>query len=45
MYVLNKAAIGGNILLASSWTVYNEIASEHPDLIAELTKSEWVHDT
>lgn len=45
MYTLDKAAVGGNILLASSWAVYNEIASERPDLIDELSKNDWVHDT
>ncbi|KAJ2981457.1 hypothetical protein NUW58_g6684 [Xylaria curta] len=45
MYFIDRAAIGGDVLLASSWKVYNELASTRPDLIKVLGKDDWVHDT
>ncbi|KAI0407889.1 Clavaminate synthase-like protein [Xylaria palmicola] len=45
MYFIDRAAIGGDVLLASSWKVYNELASTRPDLIEVLGKDDWVHDT
>ena len=45
LYVLDTAAIGGSSLIASSWAVYNDIAKNRPDMIAELASKEWVHNT
>jgi len=36
---------GGQSMLASVWTVYNELAATRPDLIHTLAKSDWPHDT
>jgi len=35
----------GNSMLASAWTVYNELAATRPDLIHTLAKPDWPHDT
>ena len=45
LYHLEEARNGGDTLLASSWTVYNELAATRPDIIDTLTQSDWVHDT
>lgn len=44
MYVLDTAVSGGESLLASSATVYNEIAATRPDLIHLLADNKWIHD-
>jgi hypothetical protein len=45
MYFLDVAEQGGDVLLASSWNVYNELSASRPDLIHTLSKDDWVHDT
>ncbi|KAK0509209.1 hypothetical protein JMJ35_008580 [Cladonia borealis] len=45
LYHLEEARSGGDTLLASSWTVYNELAATRPDIIHTLTQNDWVHDT
>ncbi|KAK2747000.1 hypothetical protein FQN57_002572 [Myotisia sp. PD_48] len=45
LFCESPAAQGGETLLAPSWTVYNEIAKERPDIIHVLQKDNWVHDT
>lgn len=37
--------MGGTSILASSWTVYNELAATRPDLIHVLSKPDWPFDT
>ncbi|KAL9611142.1 MAG: hypothetical protein Q9167_004195 [Letrouitia subvulpina] len=44
MYVLNTAKEGGDSLLASGATVYNEIATTRPDVIKLLAEDSWVFD-
>jgi hypothetical protein len=39
------SARGGRGLVASAWTVYNELAATRPDLIHTLAKPNWPHDT
>ncbi|KAI9696523.1 MAG: hypothetical protein M1820_008151 [Bogoriella megaspora] len=39
------SAEGGKSILASSWTVYNELAATRPDLIHVLAKPDWPFDT
>jgi len=41
----NCSAKGGSSILASSWTVYNELAATRPDLIHVLSKPDWPFDT
>jgi hypothetical protein len=43
-FYLDKAASGGETLLASSWQTYNELAVRRPDVLRTLTEP-WVHDT
>ena len=45
LFCLKPAASGGENLIASSWTVYNELAATRPDLIHVLANADWVHDT
>ena len=40
-----KAELGGESLLASAWTVYNELAATRPDLVKALAKPDWHFDT
>jgi hypothetical protein len=32
-------------VVASAWTVYNELARTRPDVLAELADDGWVHNT
>jgi hypothetical protein len=43
LFALNNAAQGGESKLASSWTVYNELARTRPDLIKTLSE-DWIFD-
>jgi hypothetical protein len=45
MCFLGVAEEGGQVLLSSAWTVYNEIAAKRPDVIDVLSRTDWVHDT
>ncbi|KAH7367966.1 hypothetical protein B0T11DRAFT_276219 [Plectosphaerella cucumerina] len=45
MCFLGVAEEGGQVLLSSAWTVYNEIAAKRPDVIDVLSRPDWVHDT
>lgn len=45
LYYLQVAKQGGETLLASSWTVYNELVMTRPDIINTLASSNWAHDT
>lgn len=44
MYALNVAAYGGESYLASSATIYNELAGARPDIIEMLAKDDWIFD-
>jgi Taurine catabolism dioxygenase TauD, TfdA family len=44
LYALGEAAQGGESKLASSATVYNQIAKTRSDIIQLLAKSNWVFD-
>ncbi|KAH6632112.1 hypothetical protein F5144DRAFT_573093 [Chaetomium tenue] len=44
MYALNVAAYGGESYLASSATIYNELARARPDIIEVLAKDDWIFD-
>lgn len=44
LFCLSPAAQGGESKLASSWTVYNELAAKRPDLIRVLAADDWVVD-
>ncbi|PVH87640.1 Clavaminate synthase-like protein [Cadophora sp. DSE1049] len=39
------SAEGGKSVLASSWTVYNDLAATRPDLIHVLSQPDWPFDT
>ncbi|KAK4102453.1 Clavaminate synthase-like protein, partial [Parathielavia hyrcaniae] len=41
----NNASVGGRNLLASSWTVYNELARTHPRLRELLAQPVWSFDS
>lgn len=43
LFALNTAAEGGTSRLASTWRVYNELASTRPDLIKTLSQ-DWIAD-
>jgi Taurine catabolism dioxygenase TauD, TfdA family len=45
LYKLSDSVRGGESLLASAWTVYNELAATRPDLINTLAKDDWAFDT
>ncbi|KAI5784319.1 hypothetical protein FPQ18DRAFT_418225 [Pyronema domesticum] len=45
LYCLNPAVSGGRSILASSWKVYNELATLHPAHICTLAKGDWAFDT
>ncbi|KAK4171360.1 hypothetical protein QBC36DRAFT_391169 [Triangularia setosa] len=45
LFVQNVAAGGGRSVLASAWTVYNELAATRPDLIHTLATPDWPFDT
>ena len=36
---------GGEAIVASAWTVYNELAATRPDLIHTLAQPDWPFDT
>ncbi|KAI9672462.1 MAG: hypothetical protein M1817_003228 [Caeruleum heppii] len=44
-YCLEHAARGGSNKIASSWTIYNEMAATRPDLISALARDDWAFDT
>lgn len=39
------SAQGGRSILASAWTIYNELAATRPDLLHVLAASDWPFDT
>ncbi|KAF8853561.1 Clavaminate synthase-like protein [Acephala macrosclerotiorum] len=41
LYCLNSAISGGKSCIASSWTVYNELAETRPDIIRTLAEDSW----
>ncbi|KAL2185634.1 hypothetical protein L209DRAFT_766348 [Thermothelomyces heterothallicus CBS 203.75] len=41
----NNAAVGGKNLLASSWTIYNELMKTHPHLRELLSQAIWPFDS
>ena len=43
LFALSSAAAGGESFLASSWTVYNDLAASRPDLIRTLAEP-WAVD-
>jgi hypothetical protein len=43
LFCLNTAVKGGESKLASSWTVYNELAPTRPDIIKTLSE-DWAFD-
>ncbi|KAI1455336.1 Clavaminate synthase-like protein [Annulohypoxylon moriforme] len=45
LFTRSLAVEGGQSILASSWTVYNELAATRPDLIHVLAKPDWPFDT
>ncbi|KAK7402615.1 hypothetical protein QQX98_011627 [Neonectria punicea] len=45
MQTKNCAQSGGNSIIASAWTVYNELAATRPDLIHTLAAGNWTFDT
>ena len=44
MYALNVSATGGESSLASSATIYNELARTRPDIIEVLADDKWIFD-
>jgi hypothetical protein len=44
MYAYDVAPSGGESLLASNATIYNEIAATRPDIIHTLAKDDWIFD-
>ncbi|KXX74803.1 hypothetical protein MMYC01_203297 [Madurella mycetomatis] len=45
LFTQSLAEIGGRSVIASSWTVYNELAETRPDLIHVLSAPDWPFDT
>ncbi|KAK7928359.1 Clavaminate synthase-like protein [Apiospora marii] len=45
LYTYNLPEAGGRSILASAWTVYNELAATRPDLIHVLAQEDWPFDT
>ncbi|KAF7548799.1 hypothetical protein G7Z17_g6838 [Cylindrodendrum hubeiense] len=45
LFTQSLAASGGRSVLASAWTVYNELAATRPDLIHVLSQPDWPFDT
>ncbi|KAI1334273.1 hypothetical protein F5Y15DRAFT_402163 [Xylariaceae sp. FL0016] len=45
MLTLSCGEKGGGGIIASAWTIYNELASTRPDLIHVLSKPDWPFDT
>ncbi|RSL54685.1 hypothetical protein CEP54_009755 [Fusarium duplospermum] len=45
MLTLSSGPVGGSGILASAWTVYNELAKSRPDLIRVLSEPDWPFDT
>lgn len=45
LFAKSLAQSGGHSILASSWTVYNELAATRPDLIHVLSAPDWPFDT
>ncbi|KAK3682996.1 hypothetical protein B0T22DRAFT_472373 [Podospora appendiculata] len=45
LFTQELAAAGGRSVLASAWTVYNELAATRPDLIHTLAAPDWPFDT
>ncbi|KAH6971664.1 hypothetical protein BKA56DRAFT_594770 [Ilyonectria sp. MPI-CAGE-AT-0026] len=45
LQVKSCADNGGNSIIASAWTVYNELAATRPDLIHTLAAGDWTFDT
>lgn len=44
LYCIDRALTGGTSRLASAANVYNELASNRPDLIQEMVNRDWVFD-
>lgn len=45
LFHLDAAREGGETLLASAWTIYNQLAATRPDIIEILSRDDWAHDT
>lgn len=45
LFTQSLAETGGRSVIASSWTVYNELAETRPDLIHVLSAPDWPFDT
>lgn len=45
LFTKNLSEKGGRSILASAYTVYNEIAATRPDIIHTLAESNWPFDT
>lgn len=45
LYTQSLAASGGASVVASAWTVYNELAATRPDLLHLLAEPNWPFDT
>ncbi|KAK1753878.1 putative taurine catabolism dioxygenase TauD [Echria macrotheca] len=45
LFTQSLAAAGGQSVLASAWTVYNELAATRPDIIHTLAAPDWPFDT
>ncbi|GAB1317294.1 Taurine hydroxylase-like protein SAT17 like [Madurella fahalii] len=45
LFSQNLAKTGGRSVMASAWTVYNELAATRPDLIHVLSAPDWPFDT
>ncbi|KAK3395145.1 hypothetical protein B0H63DRAFT_64633 [Podospora didyma] len=45
LFAQELATTGGRSVLASAWTVYNELAATRPDLIHTLAAPDWPFDT
>lgn len=45
LYYIDVSYKGGDIRLASSWAIYNELVATRPEVIQALAKEDWIHDT
>ncbi|KAK3934286.1 putative taurine catabolism dioxygenase TauD [Diplogelasinospora grovesii] len=45
LFTQSLAEVGGRSVVASAWTVYNELAATRPDLIHTLAAPDWPFDT
>lgn len=41
LHILALAETGGDTFVASSWTIYKELAASYPEVLKELRRPDW----